>query len=1819
MLKGNSFHNFSLATLPQIEYSQIHENREWLQALLDQIPQGVLILSAPQGEALVINRAARELRSRFPNYLALAEYRLSWSLFDANQIALALEELPLMKAFRGDSINSQEYIVEFPQGEKEFHRISASPLRDAQGEVFAGLLIVSNITQEKLVELSLQRSEAHYRELFENASDLIYTLDLAGNLTSFNKAAAALFGYTEDEARALNIRQIVAPEYLEKALTMIARKIAGEETPVFEIDTLTKAGQRVSLEINMRLLLHDGQPVGTQGIARNITERKRKDDEVRALKERFSKAFNASPYPMSITRVRDQRCIDVNESAIRHMGYSRQERLSKTVAELGIAPNPNLNRFWALFLKQGFVRDFELTVTTKSGEKRLGLFSAEQIAIDGEACALISQIDITEQRHSERVKIAAYEISEAANSTDNLQDMYTRIHRIVSELMYAGNFYIALLDADAEVLRIPYFVDEFDCNPQQRKLRRGLTEYVLRTQQPLHASPAVIQALEASHEVEAIGTFPVDWLGVPLKTKAKTIGVLTVQSYTEGLTYGEEEKQILIFVSTQIALAIERKHAEEALRTSQQWFSKVFNLTPNPIGINRLSDGQYVDVNQSFLDITKYAYNEVIGKTPDELNAWASPEQKAVFLQSIKERKKIHNMEADYQTKFGDLRYALVSAELIEINGEEYLLSTLNDITKRKAAEIALRASEERVSKAFNLSPIPMSLTTLQGVYIDVNDSFVRTSGYSRKELLGHSTDELNLFTSPEELLHLREVMRQSTSYTDIEIHWRAKSGDRRLAQISGERITIGGEGCWLVTCYDITERKRTEEALKASEERFSKAFNLSPLPMHIISLDDTSYIYVNDSLLKATGYTREEMVGKTGDQLNMWVSKEERSQIFKVFTETGKLDNLEVRFRRKDGEIRTCLGSSEIIMLDGKACALSILNDITERKHAEEALMASEERFAKTFNLSPLPMSLISLQSGKILNINDSFLKATGHTRDEVIGRSGSDLGLWVKEKDRDQGMNLLQAQQQIHNLEGRYRTKDGSIRTILFSAETISIDDAPCILTVINDITERKQKEEALKASEERFSTAFYLSPTPMCISTVDEGHFIDVNEAFAAALGATRQELIGRTSQELEFFADYTQRRDAFEVFKDKKRYQLDNIEMQYRKLDGEIRTGLLSAEIIHVDGRRCLLTVVNDITERKKHEEELLGARREWQATFDALSDTVMLLDKHDRLLRANKAFFEKSGLTYEEVIGRTAKELGHKNNRFISAEDCPLCELRAKRISGTIELPTGVITDFPVLASVDPIFNSDGDYIGCVEVTRNLSALYSARQEAEKERVSLKATIEQMAEGLMIFDDTPSVIRANSSAQKIFGFTLEEMLKDRHGALTEGRFADKDGRPLPSPAHPVRSALREQRTIRGTTVWYQRPDKQRVLLSITASPFFNEEGKLTGAVSLVRDITQQQRELERLQQADKLRALGQLASGVAHNFNNALAAVIGYSQLALRRTEDAEVIKHLRVIEQSSKDAARMVERIQNFSRTRSKQDEFLPARIADIVRDAVDITRPRWQYDAEAHGIKYLVTLAWKVNADFCVRCDPSQLREVFVNIIFNALDAMPAGGNLTINASAGESSISINFKDTGYGMSEEVKSRVFDPFFTTKGVAGLGLGLSESYRIIERHFGQIEADSQPQLGTTFTITLPLIPFESFGDKGEVGDLPLTRKRFLIVDDEKLVRYALASLLEELGHEVFQAATGQQALELAKDHLFDLVFTDLAMPDVDGIAAAQQLKALQPAVRIVLMSGYSSDKVQERIRDIACIDVAMSKPFRFDEVQEVIQKLVGAN
>ncbi|MGH9760374.1 MAG: two-component system sensor histidine kinase NtrB, partial [Blastocatellia bacterium] len=307
----------------------------------------------------------------------------------------------------------------------------------------------------------------------------------------------------------------------------------------------------------------------------------------------------------------------------------------------------------------------------------------------------------------------------------------------------------------------------------------------------------------------------------------------------------------------------------------------------------------------------------------------------------------------------------------------------------------------------------------------------------------------------------------------------------------------------------------------------------------------------------------------------------------------------------------------------------------------------------------------------------------------------------------------------------------------------------------------------------------------------------------------------------------------------------------------------------------------------------------------------------------------------------------------------------------------------------------------------------------------------------------------------------------------------------------------------------------RKNGETRLLLLTYTPIY-DKGRISSVLCIARDITEERLAAERAAQADKLRALGQLASGVAHNFNNILAAILGHAQLIKRDKPDDRLIRRVEIIEKAALDGAQTVRRIQGFA---LQQDEtvFEPIDPNQLVQDSANLTRARGADEAQASGLPYEVELKL-APATSLVLGSASELREVFVNIILNALDAMPQGGRLLISTETRETAIQVSFSDSGVGMSRPVRERIFEPFFTTKGTQGMGLGLAVSYSIIERHGGRIEVDSSPGRGSTFVIALP-VKQGTMDSRKELSLSDTKTADVLVIDDDQPVREAIVDML----------------------------------------------------------------------------------------------------
>lgn len=363
----------------------------------------------------------------------------------------------------------------------------------------------------------------------------------------------------------------------------------------------------------------------------------------------------------------------------------------------------------------------------------------------------------------------------------------------------------------------------------------------------------------------------------------------------------------------------------------------------------------------------------------------------------------------------------------------------------------------------------------------------------------------------------------------------------------------------------------------------------------------------------------------------------------------------------------------------------------------------------------------------------------------------------------------------------------------------------------------------------------------------------------------------------------------------------------------------------------------------------------------------------------------------------------------------------------------------------------------------------------------------------------------------------------------------------------------------------------------------------------------------------LVQAEQLRVLGEMASGVAHNFNNVLGAILGRAQLVRARTGDPSIARELGVIEQAAMDGAATVRRLQEFTRLRTDH-EFVPVDVSQVGRDALALTRTWWKDRAEERGVSYgiLTDLAEGV----WVEGQDHELREVAVNIILNAIEAMPNGGSLYLASRVAEGRAVLEVTDSGVGMSDEVQKRIFHPFYSTKGPGGTGLGLSIAYGIMQRHQGKIDVTSRRGAGTTVRISLPA------SSRGPDAAKPMPNiepakhdATILLVEDEPAVLSLLTDLLEGATYKVIIARTGREAVEKLIESSFDAVITDLGMPEMSGWELARHCRDLYPDLPVVLCTGWGVELDEGLVTETG-VRAVIAKPFSVVEVLSTINRVL---
>ncbi|HEX8846317.1 MAG TPA: PAS domain S-box protein [Pyrinomonadaceae bacterium] len=1586
--------------------------------------------------------------------------------------------------------------------------------------------------QELLVKVARlterHRIERRYRELVEQAADIIYTRDMEGRISSINEAGARFFGRPVSELIGAPLSDLFGEE---AAAEMIAQTLVDvSKEPSRWVHRVRDAdGIQHYLE-GIRSLVRDagGNPVSVRCVVRDITERKIAEEALRESDERFKAFMDNSP---AVAFIKDEK-----------------------------------GRF--VYINKPFERFFELNPTEWQGKTDFEMWPAE----------------IAEQlRENDRAVLAAghsVEMIEAVPAPDGVLHHWLVFKFPLKDA--AGRVHLAGMAVDiTERKRTEEALKESE--ERYRDLFENIPIGIYRTTPDgriLMANSALVRMLGYSSFEELAACNLEDEQESVAYPRAQIKEMLARDGFIKGLETGwrrrdgstvylrENSKAIrgedgtaLLYEGT-LEDITERKQTEEALKESELRYRDLFENANDIIYTHDLQ-GNFTSLNKTGERITGYTREEAMMMNIGQV---VVPEHVEKAREMIA-RKATEDVSTVYELDIiskGGLRVPLeVSTRIIRKDGKPVAVQGIaRDVTERKRVEAELQASEAEMRALFSAMTDVILLLDAEGRYLKVAPTNPRLLYKPPAELIGKTLHEVFPKEQADTFLHKIRHALETNQPTHIDYS----------LNIDGAEVWFEGTVSPMLhdsvvwVARDITERKRSEEALEQQVEREAVINRISSALRR--SLDPTELF--------------QAAVRELGSYLSV-----DRCSIFMKDEEAGRV--------RMAAEYHVP-GVRPV----ARDFPLSKMRDLVDGIDRQGALAfddaANDERLKEVYNsllrvAGVRSILYVGIKAGDEMPAAFalSTTRSLRHWRKEDIALAravANQTGVAIRQAELYQKAEATSARESLINRLSLAIRASLSLSEVMSTAtrelgRALSTSRVHLYLYDPADPRGRAEHEYVAANStsikhlemsfDEPIGQRILRSPGPIVIS--DALNYEDGPAEFNAQIRLHAAQVRLR-SQIIYPLIVNGRFRGALCIHQTDRvrRWSEDEVAL-VEAVAAQLATGIAQAELFEMTGR----------------------AKKEWETTFNAMSDGIFIFDNAGQLIRVNRAGAAMEDTWPHLMLGRRCCDI----LRTSEGNTCIVERTIAEGRSVTIEIVPERFNR-PLLVTAEPIIEKGSQTTGAVCTARDLSELRKAEAKAREHQSLLMNILESARESIYAVDTEGRFQWCNSATISATGYKSEALIGQSFLDIT----FDAD-----------RQIAREhfERTLEGKPQTYEARffshDGQLRHALFDTAPLI-VDGQTTGVLGIARDITEQKQERQRAAQADKLRALGQLASGVAHDFNNALTAILGRAQLMRRQVDDSVLVHNLEVIQTAAEDAAATVRRIQTFARqSPAKEFELLDASL--LLRDAIEITRTRWENEARLRGLHYDVAL--QADCPQHVMGNASELREVFVNLIVNAVDAMPRGGSLDIGCENVDGRLILRFKDTGVGMTEDVRERIFEPFYTTKGAQGTGLGLAVSYGIIERHEGHFNVESEAGSGTTFEIDLPAAGRTSAAEVGPAPRYEAPSMRVLVIDDEEFVRETLADMLIMLGHKVTAVGGGRAALQELASRDFDLVFTDLSMPEMDGWEVAREIRRRRPEMTILLVTGHGA-ATPIAPGDKHLVNGIIGKPFDFDQVAEMVAK-----
>lgn len=1024
----------------------------------------------------------------------------------------------------------------------------------------------------------------------------------------------------------------------------------------------------------------------------------------------------------------------------------------------------------------------------------------------------------------------------------------------------------------------------------------------------------------------------------------------------------------------------------------------------------------------------------------------------------------------------------------------------------------------------------------------------------------------------------------------------------------------------------EIAERNRAEQALTIEKQRFESLAENAPFGMCMIGATGT-FEYMNRTFMELFGYDLNEVPnGRT------WLEKAfpdtaYRRQAVRAWFEhveevrhgTVKPKILIVRCKDSTDKI---ISFSQVHLPD--AGYLMTCEDITERTQAEESLRTSEQRLELALKGADLALWDWNCTTGELF-FNERWPEMLGFRPTEVEPHIDSWRKL-VHPEDAQRVFDVLEkhlaGRTPSYETEYRLRAKSGEWKWVLDRGMVFERDAEGKPLRAAGthlDITQHRRLEE------ER-DRLFTLSLDLLSISGFD-GHFKQINPAWSKILGWKEEELLAKSWFELVHPDDRDDTLAAGKALSSGTAVR--SLENRYLCKDGSYKW--ISWNSFPLPEEGLIFSVAHDVTQRKLAEEKLAAAQALLLAAIEQTPAGIIIADAPDVKIRvANSAALAMRGDTVD-AHGDTTVQEDLRNWKLLRPDGTPFRfeELPLSRAVLKGEASTNVEAlirrrngeERWVLANAAPVRSADGEVVAGVVVLADITDPKLAEQELRKSEEKYRSIIEAITDGYHETDLKGNLTFFNDHVCEIVGCSREEFLGMNYRSFMDHENAQQ----VLNAYNRVFKTGRAEQTLHFVVT---AKDGARRDISASVSLMRDPNGAPCGFRGILREVTEQKRLQEKLQQASKMEAIGRLAGGISHDFNNLLTAVLGYANVLMQQIpQDSPHQQRLGQIVRAAERASGLTKQLLAFSRKQVLDVRVL--NLNEVIGGLEEMLRRLIGEDID-------LTTVFDSSLG-SVRADVGQIEQILMNLVVNARDAMPDGGELSIETanvvlddeyarkhsevSAGPF-VMIAVSDTGVGMDSATLARIFDPFFTTKAKGlGTGLGLSTVYGIVKQHHGHVAVYSEPGRGTTFKVYLPRASEAREPEATAVtpGPRPAGHETILIVEDAEVVRELVGEVLGMLGYSVLKAADPEEAIRISYTHkgAIHLLLTDVVLPYMDGRSLHKKIASARPRMKVMYMSGYTDNFiVHHGVLDRGVHFI--QKPFSVDNLAKKVREALDA-